>query len=117
MKAVIYHILAVFFIILGIIGIFLPVMPTVPFLLAALYLAADSPAIKNFMQNNRLLKHYLEVCRGDYKMSRVQFLGALILLWGSLIISGLTIPIWYCRLILLAAGIGVSYHLWHLQQK
>ena len=117
MKALIYHILAVFFIILGIIGIFLPVMPTVPFLLAALYFAADSPAIKNFMQNNKLLKHYLAVCRGEYKMSRGQFHGSLILLWGSLVISGLAFPIWYCRLLLLAVGLGVSYHLWHLQKK
>ena len=117
MKALIYHILAVFFIILGIIGIFLPVMPTVPFLLAALYFAADSPAIKNFMQSNKLLKHYLAVCQGEYKIKPLQFYGALILLWSSLIISAAAIPVWYCHMILLTVGAGVSYHLWHLRKK
>ena len=50
------NILAVICIILGLIGAFLPVMPTVPFLLAALGLASDSPRLKKFLDSNPVCK-------------------------------------------------------------
>ncbi|MBE6367969.1 MAG: DUF454 domain-containing protein [Lentisphaerae bacterium] len=117
MKQLIYRILAIFFIILGIIGIFLPVMPTVPFLLAALYFAADSPRLQYFLHHNILLKNYVECCQGKHVISKTQCRIALVLLWLSLIVSAILVQIWYCHLILLTVGLLVSWHLLHISGK
>ncbi len=53
MKRKAYACLAAFFLMLGVIGIFLPVMPTVPFMLAAAWAASKgSPKIHAWLHNH-----------------------------------------------------------------
>lgn len=111
MKRFVFRILSVFFIILGIIGIFLPVMPTVPFLLAALYFAANDPAVKNFLYTTPMLREYLDYSNGKKPLSMIQRIASITLLWLSLAVSFFLIDILWCRIILIGVGIGVSIHL------
>ena len=115
MKQLFYRILAIFLVVLGVIGIFLPVMPTVPFLLAALYFAADAPEIKRFIYHNRLLSKYLECYQEKRKVSKFMKYGMLTTLWISLGISWFWVDWWWCRAILLIVGFAVSWHLMRLK--
>ncbi|MBR7143912.1 MAG: YbaN family protein [Lentisphaeria bacterium] len=87
MKRLTYRILAIVCIVLGIIGALLPIMPTVPFLLAALYFAADEPQIQSFINSNGLLKKYLASCQGTHPLKLYEKVFILCGLWFSMVIS------------------------------
>ncbi len=97
----------------GLIGIFLPVLPTTPFLLlAALCYTRSSQKLYRFLLNNRLfggyLKNYLEY-RGMTVRNKVL---TVVLLWtiiGTTI--GLLTSSLVIRCILMAVGIGVTIHI------
>ena len=53
-------VLAIFFFVLGLVGLALPVIPQVPFFLLAIYFTSKfSPKFHNWILNNRLYKKYL----------------------------------------------------------
>ena len=115
MKRLICRISAVLCIILAFIGLLLPVMPTVPFLLAALYLAVDSPGIKNFLYRNTWLKNSLDRCQGKKSMSRKDKIIILSWLWISLLFSVFILSGTYFWVIPILVGIAVSWHILHLK--
>ena len=117
MKRFFYRILAILCIILGIIGAVLPVMPTVPFLLAALYFAADDPAIQKFINSNKYLKKYLERYQNEKTLP----------LYGKIaIITGLSLPLLiagffikekvYYLIVLIAASATILLCIMHLKK-
>lgn len=96
---------------LGVVGIFLPLLPTVPFLLLAAFLyARSSQRSYNWLMNHRVLGPYIY----DYVTYRSVRLnvkvGTLLLLWLTLMVSILLVPNLYVRIFLLAVGCGVSIH-------
>lgn len=61
MKKGLFFILAIIFFILGLIGLALPVIPQVPFLvLGVLFLTASSEYFKRWLFRNRIYKKYLK---------------------------------------------------------
>ena len=89
-------------------GAVLPVMPTVPFLLAALYFAANDPEIKNFIHNNRFLKKYLDYCQTSRGIRPAATLWAIGCMWASLAVSAVLLKSSLWRIILLLTGIAGS---------
>lgn len=87
MKVVLFRIFAWGSLLLGIIGMILPVMPTTPFLLAALYFAAESPRVRNLIKNHPLLNKYVEGYQKKSKYSCIVRYGPIAMLWCSLGIS------------------------------
>ena len=117
MKRFFYRILAILCIILGIIGAVLPVMPTMPFLLAALYFAADEPRIQNWLNSNRYLKKYLELCQGKQPIPRYGKIAAISGLWISLIISGYFLQgKLHWQIVLAIIGTAFSIHIIRLKK-
>lgn len=116
MKRFLFRILAILFTFLGIIGAVLPVMPTVPFLLAALYFAADEPGIRKFIYSNKLLKHYLECYQGKRPFLLSEKIITLCALWLSLGFSAYLLA-GKLHLQLLLAGVGtvISVHILRLK--
>lgn len=56
----IWLVLAIFFFVLGLVGLALPVIPQVPFFLLSIYFTSKfSPRFHNWISNNRLYKKYL----------------------------------------------------------
>jgi uncharacterized membrane protein YbaN (DUF454 family) len=98
---------------LGIIGIFIPVLPTTPFLLlAAACYARSSRKFHEWLLNNRwfgdYIKNYL-LGRGFPK--KVKFL-TITLLWITIGCSvAFAVQLFYVRLILILIAIGVSIHI------
>jgi uncharacterized membrane protein YbaN (DUF454 family) len=118
-KRYLFITLGTILVIIGIIGIFVPILPTTPFLLlaAACYLRG-SQRFYNWLMNNRFfgsyIKNYIE---GRGMPLRVKVV-TLALLWTAIGISiWLTYPNWIVALILALVAIGVTTHIVLLKAK
>ena len=106
-----------FSLVLGIVGIFLPVVPTVPFvLLASFCFARSSKRFHSLLITNPhfglIIRNY-ELGRGIPR--RIKF-RAIILLWFGLGISSWIVGLPLLRLMLAAIGIGTSLYLYRLPE-
>jgi uncharacterized membrane protein YbaN (DUF454 family) len=102
-----------FFTGLGILGIFLPVLPTTPFLLlAAMCYAKGSRRLYYWILNNRWFGNYIRNYREKKGIPRkVKFL-TITFLWITILLSAIfaiQIPIF--RLLLIVIAIAVSVHI------
>lgn len=108
-----YTIIASFCVILGAFGVFIPMLPTTPFLLAAIYLymRSSKKGVKMIL-GNKILSPYVKSYFSKKGMSNKFYIRTLILLWCALIVSAtFSISNIYARLFLLAVGISVTVHL------
>ncbi len=109
------NIVGILAVLLGIIGIFLPLLPTTPFLLlAAACFARGSKRMHNWLLSHRLFGEYLrnyEEGRGIPARAKAI---AMLMMWSSLAYTAWRYePLWL-RLSLLAMGVGVSVYLLRL---
>jgi len=97
---------------LGVIGIFLPLMPTTVFLLlAAACYARSSDRFYQRLVNHRVLGMYVRAGREGRGMPRRAKVVTLVLLWASIGSTVIwTAHAWWLRLLLLAIAIGVTVH-------
>ena len=101
------------FLALGIVGIFLPLLPTTPFLLlAAACYARGSKRFYDWLLNNRWFGTYIRNYReGKGIPLKVKAL-TLALLWGTIIYSAFfVVDELYWRIILLVIAVGVTIHI------
>jgi uncharacterized protein len=97
---------------LGAAGIFLPLLPTTPFLLlAAACFFRSSDRLYNWLIHHKWFGHYIKQYREHKAISRQTKLATLLLLWVTLAFSALVVldSVW-ARILLLAVGIGVTLH-------
>jgi uncharacterized membrane protein YbaN (DUF454 family) len=98
---------------MGVLGIFLPLLPTTPFLLlgASCY-ARSSDRFYNWLLNNRWFGDYIKNYRNGKGIPLKQKLLTIMLLWLTIGFTVLfAISQWSIRLILLVIAIGVTIHL------
>lgn len=111
-KRLFYQAMGIISVLMGIIGIFLPVWPTTIFIILAAWFFIRSSEkyyymlIKNKMFG-RMLRNYREF-RGIESQARIK---SLAMLWITLSISIYLVAILWVKLILVAVGIGVTWHL------
>jgi uncharacterized membrane protein YbaN (DUF454 family) len=113
LKRVILTLLGTLFLALGAIGIFVPILPTTPFLLlsAACYLKGSERMYK-WLTTNRIFGTYIRNYKEGKGMSPKAKIFTLSLLWISIIPSALfIISINVVQVILIAVCIGVTIHL------
>jgi len=113
MKKKLYIIIGIISTILGIIGAFLPIMPTTPFLLlASFFFARSSPKLNNFLLKNRLLGEYLTNYIEHRSLPLSSKIKSISLLWCGLLATMFFADIpFYAIIILIFVGIGVSLHI------
>ncbi len=103
---------------LGTVGIFLPVLPTTPFLLlAAGCFSAGSPKMEAMLMKNRYFGSYIENYRYKTGVPRKAKTHAVLFLWGGLVISMILIKTLVMTGILIIIGIGVTIHINRLKTK
>ena len=104
--------LGTIFLILGSIGIILPILPTTPFLLmAAFFYLKSSQRLYHWLINHRILGIYI-YSYITYKAIDIKTkVTSISLLWVSLVISMVIINNIYLTLILISIGLGVSTHI------
>jgi hypothetical protein len=98
---------------LGVLGIFLPLLPTTPFLLlAAVCYARSSRRFYHWLLTNRWCGAYIRHYREGRGIPRRQKVLTLLLLWltiGST--AGFAVSLWWVRGILVGIAVGVTIHL------
>lgn len=103
---------------LGVIGIFTPVMPTVPFLLAAGWcFSRSSPRLNHWLINNKYLRYYQKNYRERFGIPRHVKIITLIALWLLLgAASFLYHELWYW-ILLWAIGSGLTINILLLKNR
>jgi uncharacterized membrane protein YbaN (DUF454 family) len=112
MKKIILKIAGCLCLILGGIGIFLPVWPTTPFvLLAAGAFGASSPKMYAWLEHNKIFGEYIRGYRDKTGISLRTFVYSEIFLWVMLIVSAVLVHHLHVRIVLAVVGIAVTIHL------
>ena len=116
---VLYIILGTISLILGILGIFLPLLPTTPFLLLTAFLyMKSSTRCYNWLMNQKYLGPYIKNY-SEHKIIPVRTkILTLILLWGSITYCAIfVIPNLIIKILLLLIAAGVTWHVLSFKSK
>lgn len=99
---------------LGVIGIFVPLLPTTPFLLlaAALYVRS-SPKLYRWLLSSRYLGDYIRNYRENRAIPLRAKIISLTLMWASMGYCILFVcrGLWWAQLLLLVTAVGVTWHI------
>lgn len=98
---------------LGILGIFLPLLPTTPFLLltAALYFKG-SPRLYQWLLSHRYLGPYIRSFREEKAIPLRAKIVSLLLMWGTMLYCiFFLIPLVWVKVVMFLIAAGVSYHI------
>jgi uncharacterized membrane protein YbaN (DUF454 family) len=102
---------------LGVLGIFLPLLPTVPFLLlAAACFSRSSRKLQLWLFNHRYLGPYLTNYLLRKGISRKQLLSSLSSMWLAMLLAIYFAPYWAVKILLVITACLVSRHLLSLQR-
>jgi hypothetical protein len=98
---------------LGALGLFLPVLPTTPFLLLATVLyARSSERFYNWLMTNRWFGEYIRNYREGKGIPIKQKAFTLLLLWLTIgYAAWFVLSLWWAKLILVGIAVGVTVHL------
>lgn len=98
---------------IGILGIFLPLLPaTIFFLLAAWCYARSSESFYNWLHNNKLFGKYLTNYRKEKGMNVKSKVFTIIFLWTGILYSAFyATEILYVKFLLILIAIGVTWHI------
>lgn len=101
-----------FFLAVGVSGVFIPVLPTTPFLLVAAYCyLRSSRRMYEWLVNHKILGAYI-YCYLNYRaIPRQTKILTVVLLWTTLVLSMLLVPSLHLRILLPAVGAGVTIHI------
>lgn len=98
---------------LGILGIFLPLLPTTPFLLltAALYFKG-SPRLYQWLLNHKYFGTYIRNFRENKAIPLRAKIISLLLMWGTMLYCiFFLIPLVWVKILLSLIAAGVTYHI------
>jgi uncharacterized membrane protein YbaN (DUF454 family) len=100
-------------VVLGVMGMFLPILPTTPFLLlAAVCYARSSRRFYDLLLTNRWCGDYIRNYREGRGIPRQQKILTIALLWLTISASALfAVSLWWVRLLLFGIATGVTIHL------
>ena len=110
---VVYIILGSISLALGILGIFLPLLPTTPFLLltAALYFRG-SPELYDWLLNHKYLGPYIRNFRENKAIPLRAKIISITLLWATMSYCIFcVVPSLWVKIILFLIAVGVTYHI------
>jgi len=109
---VVLTLVGVFALVLGVLGMFLPLLPTVPFLLlASACFARSSERLHKALLNHKVLGPYLRDFEQGKGMPFKAKLYTLALLWGSVAFSLYRLDGTGLKAMLLVVGVGVTVYL------
>jgi uncharacterized protein len=100
-------------VVLGVAGIFMPLLPTTPFLLlAAFCYAGSSPRFYHWLLNNRWFGRYITNYREGRGLTLTTKVVSLLLLWVTIGCSAFFVMPWLAgKLVLLTIAAGVTIHI------
>ncbi|MEG1578829.1 MAG: YbaN family protein [Oscillospiraceae bacterium] len=103
---------------IGSIGLLLPILPTTPFVLvSAACFAGSSPRLYQKLLCNKYFGEFVDNYQNKTGVTRAVKVRGLVFLWVTLSVSALLFSATHVRLILLAVGICVSLHILLLKKR
>lgn len=100
-------------VVLGVIGIALPLLPTTPFiLLAAGCFAKSSPRFHQWLLNHSFFGPLINSYQGDQSIPKHVKIKAIIFIWITLSISIFLLTIPWLRIVIFLLGIFITIALW-----
>lgn len=103
---------------LGVVGVIIPVLPTTPFLLVTAFcFLRSSERLYHWLFNHRLFGRYLQDYLERRTVSRKIKVGALGMLWPSLLICMSLVPLPSVRILVALIGMGVSIYIIRLKES
>lgn len=106
------------FLILGMIGLFIPVWPTTPFVIVAAGCFSSAPKLREKIMRIPFFREYIENYRERKGISKKTVRTSLLFLWGMLIVSSLMIRTGSIICILMGIGAAVTVHIvWMAREK
>lgn len=111
------RIAGVLFLGLGIVGIFVPLLPTTPFLLlAAACFVRGSPKLYRWLIGHKWFGAYIRSYREFHAITLRAKVVSLVLLWAVIGYSAVrVVEAWWLRALLAVIAVGVSVHLLSLK--
>ena len=102
---------------LGVVGAFVPLLPTTPFLLlAAACFARSSDRHYEWLLNHRWMGAYVRNYREHRATTRRVKVVTMVLLWGSIGYAAIAVADgWVVRVLLLSVAVGVTIHVLSLR--
>ena len=99
--------------VLGVLGIVLPILPTTPFLLlAAVCYARSSPRLLYWLNHNRWFGAYIRRYREGLGIPLREKLLTIAMLWLTISVSVVFfVSIWWAKALLVAIALAVTTHL------
>ena len=100
--------------VLGVVGIFVPLLPTTPFLLLAAALwVRSSPRLYEWLLAHRCFGGYIRNFRENRAIPLRAKVVSIALMWGTMLycIFGLLDGWWWAQVGLLAVAVGVTWHI------
>ena len=94
----------------GMIGIFLPILPTTPFLLIAIACFASSPKLSSWLLKIKILQDYYTNYNERTGLKKNTIIFSLCFLWVMLIISMIAIHSLWAFIVMPIIGIAVTIH-------
>ena len=100
---------------LGVVGIFLPLLPTTPFLLlaAACYVRSSNTFYSWLVAHPVLSKYILAYLNGEGIPRKAKYY-TLFTMWLTMAVSAVIVPLWQVQLLLLCIALMVSTYIWRL---
>jgi len=100
------------FLVLAIIGLFLPIFPTTPFLLlsASCFLRSSKTAYR-WIMTNKILGKYIYQYRIVKALPLKTKIAALVGLWFTMLVSIIIVPILWVKFIMFIVALGVTLHI------
>ena len=100
-------------VLLGVVGMILPILPTTPFLLlAAFCYGRSSKRFYDWLLNNRIFGAYIRNYRAGLGIPLKQKIFTIALLWVTIGYSVIfVVNMWWLRILLLGIAVGVTTHL------
>lgn len=104
---------------IGVIGIFLPVLPTTIFLiLASACFIKSSPKANDWLRNHKILGQYIKNYQDGSGLTVKSKIFNLIFLWAMILVSALLFTTsLVIKLVLLAIAVGVTIHILMIKTK
>ena len=114
-----YFISGVLLVAIGVIGIFLPILPTTIFLiLASACFIKSSPQANEWLRNHKILGMYIKNYQDGSGLTVKSKIFNITFLWIMISASALFFTeLWYLKILLLVIAFGVTIHLLMIKTK
>jgi len=99
------------FLLIGAIGIFLPILPTTPFVLLAAGCFTTSKRLSNWLEKSKLFGEYITNYRDRNGLSTATVVKSLSYLWIMLTFSVIYIRTMWSAILMTCIGIAVTTHI------